>query len=124
MALFGRSKTNGKTKRKVAQSGAKKQAQSRSAQTTLSDISVLLGPRLSEKGVLMNDQNRYAFDVSTGANKTQIADAVENGYDVVVESVQTVKVPSKNRRRRGRPGKTTASKKAYVTLKKGDTIEF
>jgi large subunit ribosomal protein L23 len=70
----------------------------------------------------------YGFYVDTNANKIQIKQAVEQKFGVTVESVNTINYPGKVKRRytkRGlQVGKTASFKKAYVTLKDGDTIDF
>ena len=101
---------------------------------------VIKSRRVTEKGrVLENLVNaksnrsvsrclspKIVFDVDPKANKTQIADAVEEIYKdkkIKVVKVNTVNVGSKKRRVRGFAGKTAAYKKAVVTLRPGDTIE-
>lgn len=69
---------------------------------------------------------KYVFIVDKKANKIEIASAVEEIYsekNVKVVAVNTINVKPKAKRRRGRPGKTKAFKKAVVTLEKGDTID-
>lgn len=70
---------------------------------------------------------KYVFVVDERANKREIADAIEEIYSnqkVKVISVNTLNVKSKAKnRRRGRPGKTAAFKKAIVTLEAGDLLE-
>jgi large subunit ribosomal protein L23 len=101
---------------------------------------VIKSRRVTEKGrVLENLVNaksnpslarcqspKIVFDVDPKANKTQIADAVEEIYKdkkIKVVKVNTVTVGSKKRRVRGFTGKTAGYKKAVVTLRPGDTIE-
>lgn len=69
---------------------------------------------------------KIVFDVDPKANKTQIADAVEEIYKdkkIKVVKVNTVNVGSKKRRVRGFLGKAAAYKKAVVTLRVGDAID-
>lgn len=80
----------------------------------------------SNKSVARCDSPKVVFDVDSKANKTQIAQAVEEIYKekkVKVVKVNTINVGSKQRRVRGFVGKTAAFKKAVVTLRPGDTIE-
>jgi len=70
---------------------------------------------------------KIVFDVHSEANKTQIAQAVEEIYkdkNVKVVKVNTVTIPPKQRRVRGHTGMTSSYKKAVVTLRPGDTIEM
>jgi large subunit ribosomal protein L23 len=70
---------------------------------------------------------KYVFVVDLKANKQEIAKAVETIYsaqNIKVVAVNTIHVKAKaTNRRRGRPGKTVAFKKAVVTLEPGDLIE-
>ena len=85
--------------------------------------------RLTEKASLLSEkQNKYVFRVSPRANKIQIKQAIKDMYNVTVESVNTMRVPGKIRTRYTKTGFTKGStgayKKAVVTLKKGETIDF
>lgn len=68
---------------------------------------------------------KYAFLVDKGANKREIADAVEQIYaekNIKVKSVNTITMKPKKKRVRGREGFKAGYKKAIVTLDKGDHI--
>lgn len=67
---------------------------------------------------------KYVFIVDKCANKTEIAEAIEQIYpDVEVVAVNTITLKPKPRRVRGRSGFRAGKKKAIVTLKEGDTLE-
>lgn len=72
--------------------------------------------------------NRYGFIVDPRANKYQIRAAVEQMYDVKVETVNTIKYMGKFKSRYTKDGllsgRTNNFKKAIVTLKEGDKIDF
>ncbi|MDF1543324.1 MAG: 50S ribosomal protein L23 [Anaerosomatales bacterium] len=85
---------------------------------------IILRPVVSEKSYDMIAQNRYTFEVDKRATKPQIADAVTEIFGVTVEKVNTMNVAGKPRRLRYRAGTTRSWKKAIVTLKEGDSIEF
>ena len=80
----------------------------------------------------MNDltekHNVFCFVVRPEANKLQIQNEVEALYNVKVVSVNTVNYAGKNKSRYTKAGllrgKTNAFKKAYVTLKEGESIDF
>jgi len=72
----------------------------------------------------MIEQNRYTFEVAKTASKPQIATAISEIFDVTVSKVNTINVTGKPRRVRAAKGKTRDWKKAVVTLKEGDSIEF
>ena len=87
---------------------------------------ILLSPRITEKGAYVSANGAYIFNVSPRANKKEIADAVLALYKVTPRKVAVVTVPRKAVKTRGtnRTGKTPGGKKAYVYLKKGETIEL
>ena len=87
---------------------------------------ILLSPRITEKGAYVSSSGAYVFNVAPKANKKEIAEAVASLYKVTPRKVATVTVPRKVVRTRGtnRTGKTVGGKKAYVYLKKGETIEL
>lgn len=87
--------------------------------------SVLRKPLLTEKVVRLQDQhNQYAFVVDPAANKIEIKRAVELKYSVTVLNVNTIGVRGKVKRLGRFSGKRADWKKAVVTLKAGDSIEF
>ncbi len=85
---------------------------------------IIIRPVVSEKSFDMIEQNRYTFEVAKTASKPQIADAVTEIFGVTVTDVNTMNVAGKPRRLRYRKGLTRTWKKAIVTLKQGDSIEF
>ncbi|MDR1775910.1 MAG: 50S ribosomal protein L23 [Actinomycetes bacterium] len=86
---------------------------------------VILKPIVSEKSYdLIETANRYTFEVHKNATKPQIAQAIEEIFNVKVTKVNTMNVVGKPRRVRVAKGKTRSWKKAIVTLAAGDTIEL
>jgi large subunit ribosomal protein L23 len=85
---------------------------------------VIRRPRITEKASMKAEQNAYAFEVATDATKRMIAHAVENLYNVTPIKVTVMRIPTKQIMVRGKPGIKRGGKKAYVYLKKGQTIEF
>ena len=84
--------------------------------------------RVTEKAAnLSANLNQYTFEIDPRANRKEVASAVEEVFNVTVTKVNILtrkpKVKS-DRSRRGRPGKKGGHKKAIVSLKEGDTIEF
>ena len=80
---------------------------------------------LTEKGAkLREEENKYTFEVDLEANKLQIKDAVETLFKVTVDDVHTL-VMRGHMRRMGRTyAKTRNWKKAIVTVRDGDVIDF
>ena len=92
-------------------------------------MNIILKPVITEKMTNQSDKhNRYGFYVERHANKIQVKDAVEKLYNVTVTEVRTMNTPGKLRRRMTRggvsEGRVGKFKKAVVSLKKGDTIDF
>jgi len=92
-------------------------------------MNILLKPIVTEKMTSQGDKfNRYGFLVAKNANKLQIKKAVEDMYSVTVDSVNTMryggKIKSRNTKSGLLIGKTTATKKAVVTLAEGNKIDF
>lgn len=90
---------------------------------------ILIRPIISEKAErLSEDNNQYSFVVDKRANKIEIAKAIEEMYNVGVESVNTAIMPSKAKSRYTRAGmqkgRRAGYKKAYIKLVEGDEIDF
>jgi|TARA_B100001146_G_C16091212_1_gene395088 large subunit ribosomal protein L23 len=87
---------------------------------------VLLNPRLTEKSVMMGDKNVYTFEIHKDATKYQVRDAVKAFYNVTPVKVNIVnKKPAKRLQgSRGKMVHAKGMKKAYVYLKKGDSINL
>ena len=77
---------------------------------------IIIKPVLSEKSTDGVRGKRYAFYVDLRADKKQVAAAVEQAFDVKVESVNIVNVRGKLKRQGRSEGYTSKRKKAYVTL--------
>jgi large subunit ribosomal protein L23 len=91
-------------------------------------MQVLKRPIITEKATKLNTSRQYAFEVDLKANKIEIRKAIETQFTVDVISIRTIRVRPKRTvqfTKRGRfAGKTAARKKAYVTLKTGQTIDI
>lgn len=85
--------------------------------------SVIRAPRVSEKTVRGQEMNQYAFDVATDATKADIKTAIEKLFDVQVKAVNVVNVKGKTKAFRYRNGRRGDSRKAYVTLAEGQSID-
>ena len=92
-------------------------------------MGILIKPIITEKMTSLAEKlNRYGFVVDRSANKVQIRQAVEKMYGVKVESVNTQqyvgKVKTRNTTRGIAVGRVNRSKRAFVTLKTGEAIDF
>jgi large subunit ribosomal protein L23 len=89
---------------------------------------IIFRPIVTEKSTIQQQKKQYVFEVDPLSNKIEIAKAVEKKFNVRVEGVRTINYKGKTKTqltRRGRfIGKTSHFKKAIVTLKEGDKIEF
>lgn len=89
---------------------------------------ILKRPIVTEKITALQDKRQYAFEVTDSANKIEIVRAIEKKFKVTVTGVRTVVVKGKRKTqmtRRGRfEGRTATWKKAIVTLKEGDKIDY
>ncbi len=84
---------------------------------------VIRKPVITEKSTLASEAGAVVFEVSIGANKPQIKEAVESLFGVKVKAVNTTITKGKQKRFRGQLGRRKDVKKAYVTLEEGNTID-
>jgi large subunit ribosomal protein L23 len=92
-------------------------------------MEILIKPIVTEKMTGQTESlNRYGFIVNRNANKLQIKKAIEGLYNVSVESVNTLIHGGKRKSRFTKAGvisgSTGKSKKAIVTIAKGESIDF
>jgi len=85
---------------------------------------IIKNPRVTEKASFAQEQNVYTFDVSSGANKTEIKKAIFALYKVKPVRVNVLSVPKKDIMSKGKAGVKGGGRKVLVYLKKGDKIEF
>ena len=83
---------------------------------------VLLRPRVTEKASALSSQHIYVFEILKSATKKDVMHAVSAFYGVTPVKVRVVNTPSKQVFVRGKWGVKKNPKKAYVHLKRGDTI--
>lgn len=86
---------------------------------------IIEAPLITEKSMTATEHGKYTFRVAKTANKIEIAKAVEEVFNVKVDSVNTMTVKGKKKRIGRHPeGKTADWKKAIVSLKPGNKIEI
>tara|TARA_B100001939_G_scaffold343423_1_gene356110 strand:- start:901 stop:1272 length:372 start_codon:yes stop_codon:yes gene_type:complete len=122
MALFGKKKDAKKESKKEVEKVDVSLAQP----TDFNTSSVIIRPRITEKAVGQSEQNVYTFVVRRDATKFQVRDAVKALYNVTPVKVNIVNKKPAERMvgSRGRTKHVAGMKKAYVYLKKGDTISL
>ena len=88
-------------------------------------LQVLLAPQISEKATYVADKHeQVVFRVASDATKPEIKAAVELLFKVEVEGVQVANVKGKVKRFKGATGRRKGWKKAFVSLKPGQEINF
>lgn len=90
---------------------------------------ILIKPMMTEKSEQLSEGlGKYSFVVNKKTNKIEIKKAVEEMYNVSVESVNTCIMPAKAKNRNTRSGlikgRTASYKKAIITLSEGEEINF
>jgi len=89
-------------------------------------MSILIRPVVSEKTYALMDNGTYVFIVDPAATKIDVRNAVEQAFNVKVTNVNTLNRKGKatRNRRTGVKGSRPDTKRAIVTLKKGDSINL
>lgn len=91
----------------------------------LEEYKIIRKPIITEKGATLHDENNQViFEVDTKANKSEIKKAVERLFKVTVTNVRTQNRPGKRKRLGRFMGRRKNWKKAIVTLKEGDRVDF
>jgi large subunit ribosomal protein L23 len=89
---------------------------------------ILIKPLVTEKSESLAKLGQYAFKVAKDANKIEIQKAVEEMFNVAVTAVNTAVLPGKTKTRQSKRsvmrGQKPSFKKAYITLAKGEKLEF
>ncbi len=85
---------------------------------------IILKPIVSEKSYDLIKQRKYTFAVHPDAGKIEIRNAVEGIFQVTTTGVNTISVKGKPKKQGRTKGRRSDWKKAIVTLKEGDKIEF
>jgi len=89
----------------------------------MADETVLIRPVITEKSARLARENQYVFLISPDANKIQVADAVERIFKVKVTGIRVMNREGKRKRRGAHWHRRQATKRAIVTLAKGQTID-
>jgi large subunit ribosomal protein L23 len=85
---------------------------------------VLVRPLVTEKNTTLQAAGKYAFKVGKDANKQQVKEAVQKAFKVTVKSVNIMNMPGEKKRVGRKVATVPGWKKAVVTLKAGDKIQF
>ena len=87
-------------------------------------LTLIHSPYITEKATSVGSMNQVVFKVDTSATKLEIKKAVEDLFDVKVDSVTTSTQKGKTKRNRFGIYKRSDYKKAYVALREGSEIQF
>ena len=88
-------------------------------------LNAILAPQITEKATFIDDKyNQVAFKVKKNATKDQVKQAIELMFKVEVTAVNLLNMKGKTKRRGNNYGKRADWKKAYVSLKPGQEINF
>ena len=89
-------------------------------------LTTLKRPIVTEKTTLLQERNKYVFEVMPYATKGQVKVAVERGFNVRVTAVNILKTRGEQRRigRNRHLVRSADTKKAVVTVREGDTIQI
>ncbi len=85
---------------------------------------VIRRPLVTEKGTRLSESGKYVFEIDKKANKSQVKKAVEAAFKVSVVDVNIIRVPGETKRLGRREVTRQPWKKAIVTLKAGDKIQY
>ena len=103
----------------------KKDRPKKKIKKSVEDLShVIIRPNVTEKSAILSGDRQYTFIVSQDANKVQIRKAIEQIYNISPISVNIINNRSMKTTKRGRTIHVPAEKKAIITLRKDDSIEF
>ena len=122
MALFGKKKETTKESAEVTVKATAPKALASDRNLA----SVIVRPRVTEKSVGQSEQNVYTFEVKRNANKFEISKAIQTLYKVTPVRINIVNKRPAQRLvgSRNRMKQVSGMKKAYVYLKKGDSINL
>ena len=84
---------------------------------------ILVRPHITEKATVSSEKSVYVFKIDPKATKDDVERAFKEKYKISPVKVTTVTIPAKNVFVRGKKGKKSGYKKAYIYLKKGEKIE-
>ncbi len=84
---------------------------------------ILIKPHVTEKATVSSESSVYVYEIDPKATKGEVTKAFAEKYKVSPVKVTTVTIPAKNVFVRGKRGKKSGYKKAYIYLKKGEKIE-
>lgn len=122
--LFGKKKKPVKPIEKKEEAVEKTESVVLPASPTKFTHKILIKPIITEKATELKTLNKYVFEVSPKTNKVEIKKAIQELYNVKPLKINIIKVKGKFVRYGKARGRTKNWRKAIITLKKGEKIEF
>ena len=127
MAIFGSKKKEVSAKPVKAEKVVATKAvavKSSGAPVNMGANAVIIRPHITEKSGLLSQNGVYTFVISRTANKDSIGKAIKNLYKVTPVKIALTNNPSKKVFVRGKVDTVSGIRKAVVTVKKGEKIDF
>ena len=90
----------------------------------ISHINSVRNPIITEKATVLSEQNKTVFNVHKGANKNSIKKSIEKIFKVNVIKINTINLRGKSKIVKGKLTRKPSTRKAIVTLKKGQNIDL
>lgn len=110
---------------RIRKKGEEQEAEKEGKEEDFRAHQVLPAPMITEKTTrLAKEENQYTFKVRKSVSKGEIEKAIEEVYGVEVEKVRTLKIPKKRRRLGRTTGWKRGFKKAIVSVREDQRIEF
>ena len=85
---------------------------------------IIRSPVVTEKTTKISENNQFVFRVAVDSTKENIKNAVEKIFKVKVKSINTIKIKGKRKIFKGTKGKRVDYKKAIISLKEGETLDY
>ena len=120
--IFKKTKTSIKQPIKKAESVLVAPETAKVSHFSITPVSAILHPYVSEKATRLEGMNQYMFKVIRTANKPEVKKVIQNRYKVTVVAVNMINMPSKKRTVGRYVGTKAGFRKAIITLKEGDSI--
>jgi len=132
MAIFGKSKKAVTKVEKTKKTSSEKSSDKSKKVIAVAPVtnvantvaSAIIRPRITEKSGILSQGGVYTFEIVRGANKASVAQAINSLYKVKPVRVSIINLPAKSVFVRGKWGTVAGVRKAVVTLKEGDKIDF
>tara|TARA_B110000014_G_C19792197_1_gene411609 strand:+ start:18 stop:311 length:294 start_codon:yes stop_codon:yes gene_type:complete len=90
----------------------------------INSFDIIISPAITEKATTLSEFNKIVFKVNKAANKKFIKKSIEKIFKVNVVKINTINLKGKTKMVRGKKTFKSGTKKAIITLKKGQSIDL